>query len=383
MAQDREQEKDRPKESPKIAAEATEAVNAGPEAKQLSGADVLFADRPIGTARMLKDESIVLNLKARDENVKIDGEGVLTFGPADKNYQTVRDHLKNIKPGETKLVMPFKEQDVTGGGSTVKPGESSNKPGDNTNKPGDNTNKPGDNTPPVVQDNTNTNTKPDVIQPPSKAFSDQVDKTYNKMSKDVRDIVTDSGAQVVAPRRLTDAMPELKGQKPRGWPPGSTWDAVDGAYSPGKKQIIVSEEVEVKPGIWVKSNRTDNVLRHETGHAVNAALDNIADDTDYLAAYDPEAKAVPKSEQKELAYFLQSGGVGADETVAEGIASREGGSTGGATFDRNFANTIKVIDAKIKAYKPTNSGPAVVPVAPTATGTGAGTGAGAGKIVHP
>lgn len=372
MAQDREQEKDRPKESPKTAAEAAEAVNAGPEAKQLSGADVLFADRPIGTARMLKDESIVLNLKARDENVKIDGEGVLTFGPADKNYQTVRDHLKNIKPGETKLVMPFKEQDVTGGGTSLNPKDTGVNPKD-TVKPGDNLN-----TPPAVQDNTNPSTKPDVIQPPSKAFSDQVDKTYNKMSKDVRDIVTDSGAQVVAPRRLTDAMPELKGQKPRGWPPGSTWDAVDGAYSPGKKQIIVSEEVEVKPGIWVKSNRTDNVLRHETGHAVNAALDNIADDTDYLAAYDPEAKAVPKSEQKELAYFLQSGGVGADETVAEGIAAREGGSTGGATFDRNFANTIKVIDAKIKAYKPANTGPVAAPGSPTNS-----SGAGAGKIVHP
>lgn len=367
MAQDREQEKDRPKESPKSAAEAT---NNGPEAKQLSGADVLFADRPIGTARMLKDESIVLNLKARDENVNIDGEGVLTFGPADRNYQSIRDHLKNIKPGETKLVMPFKEQDVTGGGNPTKPGDTS-KPGDTPN-----TNTPADKSPPAVPGtDTATNAKPDVVQPPSKAFSDQVDKTYNKMSKDVRDIVTDSGAQVVAPRRLTDAMPELKGQKPRGWPPGSTWDAVDGAYSPGKKQIIVAEEVEVKPGIWVKSNRTDNVLRHETGHAVNAALDNIADDTDYLAAYDPEAKAVPKSEQKELAYFLQSGGVGADETVAEGIASREGGSTGGATFDKNFVNTLKVIDAKIKAWKPTNTGPAVSPTAPATSSAGA--------IVHP
>lgn len=347
-----DQDKDKPGENQKT-----------PEAKQLNGADVLFQDRPvptnrqepsIGTARMLKDESIVLNLKARGVNHEdVEGEGVLTFAPLDKNYKMIRDHLDNIKPGDIKIVKPFAEQGVTGGTGTDKPGDATPKPGDNTPNPGDATPKPGDVTPPAVAD---------PILPPSKAFTDQVDKTYNKMSKDVRDIVTDSGAQVVAPRRLTDAMPELKGQKPRGWPPGSTWDAVDGAYSPGKKQIIVSEEVEVKPGIWVKSNRTDDVLRHETGHAVDAALDKISDDADYLAAYEAEAKAVPKAEQKQLSYFLQNGGVGAEETCAESIAAREGGATGGATFDKNFANTAKIIDAKIKAWKPANSGSTVTPI---------------------
>lgn len=340
-----DQEKDKPGEKENT-----------PQAKQLTGADVLFQDRPvpsnrqepsIGTARMLKDESIVLNLKAHGTDKEdVEGEGVLTFAPLDKNYKMVRDHLDNIKPGDIKIVKPFAEQSVTGGTGADKTDEA-------TPKPGDLTPKPGDVTPPAVAD---------PILPPSKAFTDQVDKTYNKMSKEVRDIVTDSGAQVVAPRRLTDAMPELKGQKPRGWPPGSTWDAVDGAYSPGRKQIIVSEEVEVKPGIWVKSNRTDDVLRHETGHAVDAALDKISDDADYLAAYEAEAKAVPKTEQKQLSYFLQSGGVGAEETCAESIAAREGGATGGATFDKNFANTAKIIDAKIKAWKPANPGSAVTPM---------------------
>ncbi|HNM52347.1 MAG TPA: hypothetical protein PKN86_21675, partial [Candidatus Obscuribacter sp.] len=76
-----------------------------------SGADILFqefpppkrlaakppeqpGEPPIGTATMLKDETIVLNLKAKNKDVV--GEGELIFHPNDKDYNTVRRHLQGM-----------------------------------------------------------------------------------------------------------------------------------------------------------------------------------------------------------------------------------------------------------------------------------------------
>lgn len=406
---------------------------AAPTSK-LNGADILFEDRgvptrkilserpapgkqpTIGTARMLDDESIVLNLKARGK-AGIEGEGELIYKPRDKNYQNILRHLSGLNRGEIKLVSPFDEpparepkaeqtpqpkdgnkdpqkekpeldkpKDVPGAGEQTRgktdiapqlpqdkapdqaPEKSQDKPdkaptlepgktpagddsktnipdtgtGTGTGKPGDST-APTDKTPPVV---------PEQVLPPSQQFLDTVNNTYNSMSKPVRDIIEKDGAKLVPARRLTDALPELKGEKPRGWPPGSTWDSVDGAFSPGKKLIVVAEDVEQPNGQWQKSNRTADITRHEAGHAADAALNYFSATPEFAKAYDDDKAKISAPDQKTLSYFLQGGKSGPEETFAEGIASSEGGSTSGATFDRNFAGSIAVIKNRVLAPKP-------------------------------
>lgn len=429
---------------------------AAPTSK-LNGADILFEDRgvptrkilpekpatprqpTIGTARMLDDESIVLNLKARGK-AGIEGEGELIYKPRDKNYQTILRHLSGLNRGEIKLVSPFddptakepkaeqtpqpkdgtkdpqsekpnldkpkeppkvdeqprgktdiapqlpqdkapdqvpdkgpdkgpenipekgpeKIPDIAPDKSldkapTLEPGKTPAGDGSKTNtpdtgtgigngvgKPGDST-VPTDKTPPVV---------PEQNLPPSQQFLDTVNNTYNAMSKPVRDIIEKDGAKLVPARRLTDALPELKGEKPRGWPPGSTWDAVDGAFSPGKKLIVVAEDVEQPNGQWQKSNRTADITRHEAGHAADAALNYFSSSPEFGKAYDDDKAKISATDAKTLSYFLQSGKSGPEETFAEGIASSEGGSTSGTTFDRNFAGTIAVIKNRVQAPTP-------------------------------
>ncbi|MBN8660390.1 MAG: hypothetical protein BWY75_00240 [bacterium ADurb.Bin425] len=292
---------------------------------------------PVGVAKMLPDESIQLNLKAHTKD--LEGEAELIYRPGDKDYQDILKHLGGLTPGETKLVAPFQDP------KDQKDQKDQKDPQDKVDpKDGTDTGKPGalDQPPP----------------PPSKQFSDKVNDTYNKMSDDVRNIVSRDGATLVPTRRITDTLPELKGQRPRGWPPGSTWDAVDGAYSPSKKLIVVAEEKEVKPGIWAPNNRTEDLVRHETGHAVNAAMDYISDDADFLQSYEAEKKAIHPINQKPLAYFLQGGGIGADETVAEAIAASEGGATGGLLFEKSFTATIDLIKKRIQAFAAAPPSPA-------------------------
>ena len=64
------------------------------------------ATDPIGTATMLEDGTILLQLRAEAPGVL--GDVLLRYAPADPHYGTVRDHLSTLRPGETVAVPPFR-----------------------------------------------------------------------------------------------------------------------------------------------------------------------------------------------------------------------------------------------------------------------------------
>lgn len=281
----------------------------------------------IGTAMMQEDESIVLNLEARDQKTDTHGKGQLIYKPGDANYREILRHLKNLKPGDSRMVRSF---DMDG----------------NNKDASDETDKITDKTTDKILDKTL-----DVIQPPSQDFQDRVQQTYKAMSPEVQKIV-DGHSKIESVTKVTDALPELKNQKPRGWPPGSTWDSVDGAYSPSRKAIVVAEEVRDTNQNWVKSRRMEPVLRHEVGHAVDDALGGFSKTQPFKDAYDADVPGINKADQATLEYFLQPGDAGRSEAFAESVANKNGGSTGGTTFEKSFAKTIDTADKAIKDYKP-------------------------------
>ncbi|MBW6400064.1 hypothetical protein KPL78_19550 [Roseomonas sp. HJA6] len=63
------------------------------------------APEPIGTARMEADGTIILDLVARQGGTV--GRGRLTYSPNHPDYDMIRRHLGEIRPGETKPVPPF------------------------------------------------------------------------------------------------------------------------------------------------------------------------------------------------------------------------------------------------------------------------------------
>lgn len=60
----------------------------------------------IGTARMDRDGTIVLDLRAEDEGGAV-GVGRLVYPPAHPQYQRVLEHLGGLEPGQSKPVPPF------------------------------------------------------------------------------------------------------------------------------------------------------------------------------------------------------------------------------------------------------------------------------------
>ncbi len=323
------------------------------------------SEPPIGVAVLKDKETIVLHLKGKSGSTT--GEAEVEYRPGDLYYDDVFKHIGGIKKGETKLVPAWKDdagkkpakqdviapqdvpQDVPKDAPKDAPKDTPPDPVKDESKDPKDLKDPKDAKDASGQpiDQTGKPILPDVIVAPSAQFTLKVNDTISKMSAETRDVLATSQTEIVAANKLTDALPELKGQKPRGWPPGLTWDAVDGAYSPSRNMVVVAEETADSNGKWVKSKRTEDVTRHEVGHAVDFGLGKLSNTAAFTKAYDEDEKNMPPKLAPTLKYFLQNGDGGKEEACAEAIAAREGGSTAGNSFDVGFKRTIAAVDAAL------------------------------------
>lgn len=277
---------------------------------------------PIGMATMSADGTITLELHTHEGAV---GDAHIRYKPNDKEYGQISEHIGGIKPGQVKTVQPWSDQIRRQDMNT--PPESS---GETPNSSGEAPEKP-----------------PAAAVAPTSDFSQKVTDTYNALPQNVRDALAKDGVKVVATDKVTDVMPELAGKKPRGWPPGSSWEDVDGAYDTTGKRIIVAQKQNNPKR---STNDVAGLTRHETGHAVDR-LHNFSAKTIFETAYDREVANVPKPDAQTLDYFLQKGDGGKEETFAETFAIIHGGATSTAReflLKKNFPDTIKVVSDQTK-----------------------------------
>jgi hypothetical protein len=146
-------------------------------------------------------------------------------------------------------------------------------------------------------------------------------------------------------------MPELKGQKPRGWPPGSSWEDVDGAYDVDGKRAIVAERQNA--GNKPQNRNVEGLTRHEVGHAADA-VGKFSDSRVFQDAYNKDTPGIPAPAQNTLEYFLQSGDAGREETWAEGFAVENGGASQNIytpLFNAHFVESLKVIRDQMQKMK--------------------------------
>jgi hypothetical protein len=66
-------------------------------------------DRPIGTASMKADGTIVLDLRAESPQGDL-GMALFTYPPSHPEYREILEHLGGLKPGTSRLVPPWKER---------------------------------------------------------------------------------------------------------------------------------------------------------------------------------------------------------------------------------------------------------------------------------
>ncbi|MBI4953247.1 MAG: type VI secretion system tip protein VgrG [Myxococcales bacterium] len=147
-----------------------------------------------------------------------------------------------------------------------------------------------------------------------------------KLPPSVLDDLAKKGVRVKACRgSITDAMTNLKGVQPRGWPPGATFDQVPGIYDPATNSVVVATTGHGTPaGAHVpatgEGHGSANLVLHEAMHAVDLAGPTKISTTNaaFQAARTADVGALG-------AYFTQPGEAGLQETLAESAAQFYGG----------------------------------------------------------
>lgn len=156
-------------------------------------------------------------------------------------------------------------------------------------------------------------------------------------------------------RLVVDAAPWLSGRYPRGWPAGSTWENTDAVHLPGNRLLLIGEKRVNKQGKLVAATRVEEVVRHEIGHAFDAAIG--ADDgyrsssSSFLLAYRRDAASMEGEDRETLAYYLQNLQAGRQETFAEAFAEIHGGGSSperAEAFRRAFPLVFAAVRAAIK-----------------------------------
>jgi hypothetical protein len=110
---------------------------------------------------------------------------------------------------------------------------------------------------------------------------------------------------------MSDLDPNFAHQQPRGWPDGSNYNDADGMYMQDRKSVVVAENTNKGP-----SERTDGVVHHETGHAVDAAMGDFSHSEEFKKAYDKDVANLSPEEQVNEHYLLQDGNAGKEEEAA-------------------------------------------------------------------
>lgn len=135
------------------------------------------------------------------------------------------------------------------------------------------------------------------------------------------------GLTVVAAREsVTDHATHLRGQLPRGWPPGSTWDTVPGTYLGGpNREVVVATNSSPTGGREVASTGEGHgaysLLIHEFAHGLDreSALGQrfTSSSSEFALAYEADRASLQRHGET---YLLQSGAAGREEAFAEAYA---------------------------------------------------------------
>jgi hypothetical protein len=182
----------------------------------------------------------------------------------------------------------------------------------------------------------------------SPEFAAKVQQEFKSLPENVQKLLANNGTKLVVGGKMSDADPSLKGVTPRGWSPGSTWDDDDGEYDAGKKAITIAETShDGKTDTWQNNDRMPGGLRHETGHAVDAAMGNVSHGSEFKQAYDKDVANMSPQDKEKFKYLLQNGQAGHEETFAE-VFGANNGSSANADQTQRILQDFPSVSALIK-----------------------------------
>ena len=141
----------------------------------------------------------------------------------------------------------------------------------------------------------------------------------SRMPGEALDLLRRAGTRVVVCRgAVTEHRPDLAGARPRGWPPGFTWNDVPGLYDGARNEVLVATRGHAPRSAGRvpakgEGHASASLAVHVACHAVDARGGSPSSSTEFRAARSADRDALPE-------YCRQPGSAGLDESWAESAA---------------------------------------------------------------
>jgi len=197
------------------------------------------------------------------------------------------------------------------------------------------------------------------------ADSDRLVRTkevLNSMPEPVLDLLKDSGVKVVVSHDLCHEEPSQAMDTPRGYGYGETAEQSPAEYDPDAKELRVRQNYKLHDGTTKVSSADDfaDSVRHESGHAVDAALGEISHTKQFEDAYQKDVAALSQEQRDEFDYYLigsenKEDLTGREETFAQAFAAglkdeKLTSNPDDATHetDRNFLKAFPNVEKLVK-----------------------------------
>jgi hypothetical protein len=133
----------------------------------------------------------------------------------------------------------------------------------------------------------------------SPGFQENALAEFQKLPEAQRKLLAEKGIKCTIVGKISDIDPALATQRPRNWEEGKTWDDADGVFMDGKN-IVVAEMTRAG-----KTNRLEGVLRHETGHGIDAALGHFSQSPEFQKAYESDMSKLGLLDYKDFHYQME------------------------------------------------------------------------------
>ena len=191
---------------------------------------------------------------------------------------------------------------------------------------------------------------PQVVGDVGAEFKQVIDTSIFGIPDRILEYVFAAGYEVKIAPMLVDIKPSLSGLHPRGYPPGYTWENVDGILMRKERIVAVGQtciDFETGDPFPFDGNRSSGVLLHEFGHAADLIF-KFSSNPRFVEAYALDVARIDVnnftiSQQLLLRYMMQEGMAGRQEVFAEAFASIYGGGTSSLDISSIFSRVVPVV----------------------------------------
>ena len=138
----------------------------------------------------------------------------------------------------------------------------------------------------------------------SRAATDEAIRSLASLPPVILGILARRGTTVIVASTITEYRPDLRFERPRGWPPGSTWQQPAGMHDPSRNEIVLAH-----------GGTSPRVVFHEVGHALDCARGwALSPNATFMKMYNADFYALQVNREH---YLTQPGVAGPSEAFAE------------------------------------------------------------------